>query len=72
MEGEPGHGSDDVSASTYDAAREHRQLARAGRAALGMLIAPFELRTNHVEVRLAVGRSSTGPRDGLARLKGCS
>ena len=72
VEEEACRGSDDVSASRCDAAREHRQRARAGRAALGMLIAPFDLRTGHVEVRLAVGRSSAGPRGGLARLKGLS
>ena len=72
VEEEACRGSNDVSASRCDAAREHRQRARAGRAALGMLIAPFDLRTGHVEVRLAVGRSSAGPRGGLARLKGLS
>ena len=63
-------GSDNVSATTCDAARDHRQPPHAERAVLSKLIAPVELRTGYVEVRLAADRSGACPRGSLERLKG--
>ena len=65
-------GSDNVSATTCDAARDHRQPPHAERAVLSKLVAPVELRTGYVEVRLAADRSGACPRGGLERLNGTS